>query len=120
MSRDWKKWAEEKVIQKWFRRDNLIVLVLAGILLEYRHRRFKGEICLLYLGGYGIIRFFVEGIRTDRLKLAGTDIAVSQLLGIVLFLTAVAADITVRFLIRRKKKTGISGSGKAAADIEKP
>jgi stage III sporulation protein AG len=33
MSRDWKKWVEEKGIQKWFRRDNLIVLVLAGILL---------------------------------------------------------------------------------------
>ena len=30
---DWKKWAEEKGIQKWFRKDNLIVLVLAGILL---------------------------------------------------------------------------------------
>lgn len=80
----------------------LNLLLLAVILLYYRHRRFRGEICLLYLGGYGIIRFFVEGIRTDRLKLAGTDIAVSQLLGIVLFLAAVAADITIRILIRHR------------------
>ena len=33
MSMDWKKWAAEKGIKNWFRKDNLIVLVLAGILL---------------------------------------------------------------------------------------
>ncbi len=33
MGRDWKKWAEEKGIHKWFRRDNFIILVLSGILL---------------------------------------------------------------------------------------
>ncbi len=80
----------------------LNLLLLTVILLYYRHKRFQGEICLLYLGGYGIIRFFVEGIRTDQLKLAGTNIAVSQLLGMVLFLAALAADIGIRVLIRRK------------------
>lgn len=74
----------------------------------------------MYLGGYGIIRFFVEGIRTDRLKLAGTDIAVSQLLGIVLFLSAVAADIVIRSLIRHKKATAAPGDDRAATEIEKP
>ena len=33
MGRDWKKWAEEKGLQKWFRRDNFLILVLTGILL---------------------------------------------------------------------------------------
>lgn len=33
MGRDWKKWAADKGLKKWFQRDNLIVLVLAGILL---------------------------------------------------------------------------------------
>ncbi len=33
MGRDWKQWAEKKGIQKWFRKDNLIILVLTGILL---------------------------------------------------------------------------------------
>lgn len=91
----------------------LNLLLLTVILLYYRHRRFRGEICLLYLGGYGIIRFFVEGIRTDRLKLAGTDIAVSQLLGIVLFLTTLAADIGIRILIRRK-------TPRESSETEKP
>ena len=33
MGRDWKKWAADKGIQKWFRKDNFIVLILMGILL---------------------------------------------------------------------------------------
>lgn len=31
--RDWRKWAAEKGLEKWFRKDNLIILVLTGILL---------------------------------------------------------------------------------------
>ncbi len=30
---DWKRWAREKGLQKWFKRDNFIILVLAGVLL---------------------------------------------------------------------------------------
>ncbi|HBA49389.1 MAG TPA: stage III sporulation protein AG [Lachnospiraceae bacterium] len=33
MGRNWKQWASDKGVQKWFRRDNFIVLVLTGILL---------------------------------------------------------------------------------------
>lgn len=33
MSRDWKQWAADKGLQKWFRRDNFVILVLTGILL---------------------------------------------------------------------------------------
>lgn len=80
---------------------NLLLMVV--ILLYLRHRKFRGEICLMYLGGYGIIRFFVEGIRTDRLKIAGTDIAVSQMLGIFLFVAALIVDIGTRIYLSRRK-----------------
>ncbi len=33
MGRDWKKWAADKGMQKWFRKDNFVILVLTGILL---------------------------------------------------------------------------------------
>ncbi|MBO5282242.1 MAG: prolipoprotein diacylglyceryl transferase [Lachnospiraceae bacterium] len=82
---------------------NLLLLIL--VLLYLRHKKFQGEICLMYLGGYGIIRFFVEGIRTDQLKLPGTGIAVSQMLGILLFIAAVAVDAGVRIWLRRKGST---------------
>lgn len=84
----------------FFYESALNLLLLAAILLYYRHKCFQGEICLMYLGGYGIIRFFVEGIRTDQLKLAGTSIAVSQVLGIVLFGLAVVADVGIRIHLR--------------------
>lgn len=47
-SLSWKKWVEEKNFQKWFRRDNFIILVLAGILLiiialPVKSDRGKGE-----------------------------------------------------------------------------
>lgn len=89
----------------FFYESALNLLLMVVILLYLRHRKFRGEICLMYLGGYGIIRFFVEGIRTDRLKFAGTDIAVSQMLGISLFVAALIVDIGTRiFLSHRKEK----------------
>lgn len=80
---------------------NLVLLVF--MIWWHRRKKFNGEICLLYLGGYGIIRFFVEGIRTDQLKIPGTDIAVSQMLGIGLFLVALVAEIIVRYRIKKGK-----------------
>lgn len=43
------------------------LLVLVGLLCFRKHKRFDGELCLLYLGGYGLGRFIIEGIRTDTL-----------------------------------------------------
>jgi len=79
---------------------NLCLLIFMYV--YFKHRKFYGEICLLYLGGYGIIRFFVEGIRTDQLKIGNTGIAVSQMLGISLFVFAVAADIIIRIYNAKK------------------
>lgn len=87
----------------FFYESALNLLLMVVILLYLRHRKFRGEICLMYLGGYGIIRFFVEGIRTDRLKFAGTDIAVSQMLGISLFVAALIVDIGTRIFLSRRK-----------------
>ncbi len=80
---------------------NLLLLIL--MYLYMKHRKFDGEMCLLYLGGYGIIRYFVEGIRTDQLKIGNTGIAVSQMLGISLFILAVATDVCVRVYLKKKK-----------------
>lgn len=79
-------------------------LFILGLLLVYRrHKRFDGELCLLYLGGYGLGRFFIEGIRTDTLLIPGTALPVSQVLAMVMFVFAVAADIAVRVRLTRKR-----------------
>ena len=54
---------------------------------------------LLYLLGYGIGRFWIEGIRTDQLLIPGTSLAVSQAMAVV---TAAAALVLI--LHRRRKK----------------
>lgn len=80
---------------------NLILLIF--MFWYQKRKKFHGEICLLYLGGYGIIRFFIEGIRTDQLKFAGTNIAVSQVLGLVLFVVSVVLEIVIRMNLKKKK-----------------
>ena len=77
---------------------NLVLLCL--MLVYHKHKKFKGEIWLLYLGGYGLGRFWIEGIRTDQLYLTGTTIPVSQLIAIICVVVAVVADITVRIRMR--------------------
>ena len=79
---------------------NLAVMFL---MLAYRkHKKFDGELCLFYLGGYGLGRFIIEGIRTDTLFLPGTTIPVSQVLALLMLSLAVCMDVAVR--IRLKKK----------------
>lgn len=83
---------------------NLCLLVL--IIIFEKKKAFDGEVILWYMGGYGIGRFIIEGIRTDRLLIGGTNLAVSQLLGISLFIVAVLIDVVVR-LEKQKRKTDI-------------
>ncbi len=78
------------------------LLIFALLLLYRKHKKFDGELCLLYLGGYGVGRFFIEGIRTDTLFIPGTTIPVSQVLALVMVVFAVAADIMVRMRLRKK------------------
>jgi len=80
------------------------LFILALMLLYKGKKKFHGEICLFYLGGYGIGRFFIEGLRTDQLLIPGTGLAVSQLLGMALFIFSVITDVIVRKKLRFKKE----------------
>ena len=57
---------------------NLLLLIV--ILLWTKKRKFSGQLFLMYLFGYGLGRFWIEGIRVDQLMLFGTGRPVSQLL----------------------------------------
>ena len=85
---------------------NLVILIL--MLLYRKKKKFQGEMCLFYLGGYGILRFFVEGLRTDQLHIPHTNLAVSQLLGFALFVFSVAVDIIIRMNLKKKKPETVS------------
>lgn len=56
------------------------LMVLLLLLLYRRHKKFDGEVFLLYLFGYGLGRVWIEGLRTDQLLIPGTAVPVSQVL----------------------------------------
>jgi len=75
---------------------------LAGFLILHfymKHRKFDGEMFLMYVVWYGMGRFFIEGLRTDSLYIG--SIRVSQALALVSAVIALVLIIVMR--IRGKK-----------------
>ncbi|MDF2611637.1 MAG: prolipoprotein diacylglyceryl transferase, partial [Lachnospiraceae bacterium] len=79
---------------------NLCVLTL--LIVYSKHKKFNGEVFLLYLVGYGLGRVWIEGLRTDQLFLWGTPFAVSQLLSAVLVIVATGIIVYKRMGIGKK------------------
>ncbi len=76
--------------------------VLAMLLLYQKHKKFTGEIFLFYLGGYGLGRVWIEHIRTDRLLIPGTALAVSEVLALCCVIASVGIDLAVRRHLKKK------------------
>ncbi len=74
--------------------------VLFFLLWWRKHKKFEGEIFLMYLLGYGIGRFWIEGLRTDQLLIPWVGLPVSQVLAAVL----VVVSAVIIFIVKRKKK----------------
>ncbi len=95
--------------------ESVCNLALFGLLMLFRKKRsFNGEMCLWYFAGYGVIRFIIEGIRTDQLYITGTQIPVSQVVAIVLITVAVVGEVVCRILISKDKLPEILKVGNAA------
>ncbi|MBQ7355186.1 MAG: prolipoprotein diacylglyceryl transferase [Clostridia bacterium] len=78
---------------------NIIGVVV--LTLYSKKKKFDGEIFLLYLGWYGLGRFFIEGLRTDSLYMGG--LRVSQWLALVCFVASIT--LLVIFYFFRKLRT---------------
>ncbi len=84
---------------------NLGVLIV--LWLKRNHKKFNGQIFWMYMLGYGIGRFWIEGVRTDQLYLWNTHIPVSQLIAGVL---AAGSVIAMLIMQRLEQKTGKNGA----------
>lgn len=80
---------------------NVIGFIL--IFIFYKHRKYGGQIFLMYCSWYGFGRMFIEGLRTDSLYIGATSIRVSQLLGFMLFVIGTA--LLIYFGIKNKGVT---------------
>lgn len=76
--------------------------VLVIMILYTKHKRFDGEIFLIYLLGYGAGRFWIEGLRTDQLLLPGIGLPVSQVLAAVLVVGSLITIIAMRLKVKKK------------------
>ncbi len=69
------------------------------LFLYSKHRKFDGELFLMYTAWYGLGRGVIEGLRTDSLLLG--SIRISQLLAFILVIAAVIIWLVVRSKIKR-------------------
>ena len=90
--------------------SSLNLCLLVFLLILRKHKKFNGQIASLYMFGYGIIRFFVESLRTDQLQIGSTGIAVSQAVSAVLII------IGIIFYIKLKKESLNSMKGDSKID----
>jgi phosphatidylglycerol:prolipoprotein diacylglycerol transferase len=76
--------------------ESLWNLLVFGILLLmlYRFKRFDGQVLFSYMILYSIGRFFIEGMRTDSLLIAGT-LRVAQLVSLSLIVLGIVLMIIV-------------------------
>ena len=71
--------------------------VLLILLALYRkHKKYEGELFLLYIFGYGLGRVWIEGLRTDQLLIPGIGLPVSQAIAGCVVVFAGAALIYLR------------------------
>ena len=81
---------------------NVIGFILANVL--YKHKRFHGQIALFYFTWYGFGRMFIEGFRTDSLYVPGTNVRISQLVGLLCFIGCGAALLVLTILTRKRER----------------
>ncbi len=64
--------------------------LIGFIILHFccKHRKFKGQIFLIYVAWYGFGRSIIEGLRTDSLYIPNTPIRVSQFLACISWIVA--------------------------------
>ena len=80
------------------------------MLLCLKKKRFDGEMALLYFGGYGLGRAWIEAIRTDQLYISGTTIPVSMVVGIAMALGSLLLWLIGSAAYKNRKKTAETGT----------
>lgn len=81
---------------------NLVLLVI--IFACRRHKKFQGQLVIMYCIGYGTGRFWIESLRSDQLELFG--IPVSMLVSALLVVGALIAG----FILYSREKQNIAAA----------
>lgn len=76
--------------------------IIGFVILHFyaKRRKFDGEVFLMYIGWYGLGRYFIEALRTDSLYIG--QIKVSQLLAALCVIASVVLIIVLRGVFKRR------------------
>lgn len=80
--------------------------------LMYKRKKFDGQIALMYFAWYGFGRMFIEGLRTDSLYIPGTQLRISQCLGLFCLLGS-AVLLTVFLIKAYRQKPALAAAAEA-------
>lgn len=83
---------------------NLCLLIF--IIIYRKHKKFDGELGLLYLWGYGLGRVWIEGLRSDSLIIPGLNMKVSQLIAA---LCVLGASVVIVWMRLKSSKSAVEG-----------
>jgi phosphatidylglycerol:prolipoprotein diacylglycerol transferase len=75
------------------------ILGFVLLALYHKHRKYDGQMLLMYMTWYGLERVVVEGLRTDSLMIG--SLRASQALSAVLVVTSVIIQIVMYFKVKR-------------------
>lgn len=80
------------------------LLLLISLLIYRKYKKGNGEIFFLYIAGYGLGRFWIEGLRTDQLVVPVINIAASQIVAVVSIVAGIIGVIWCRKSSKSKFK----------------
>lgn len=90
---------EQPVHPCFFYESVWCLLGFAVLAVFAKHRKYDGQLLLMYMAWYGAERAVVEGLRTDSLMIG--SIRVSQAVSIIIFAASVILQIIIGFRVKR-------------------
>ena len=87
---------------------NIGVLIIIYILRK--HKKFDGQLMAMYFIGYGLGRFWIEGMSTDSLMIGSTNIPVSQVLSFILVIVFIIYTIININTTKKNKDSLLEGA----------
>lgn len=96
----------EQPVHPCFLYESLWCLLGFAIFALYsKHRKYDGQILLMYMAWYGAERAVVEGLRTDSLMIG--NVRISQVVSVIILVSSIILQIIIGFKVKRDPESHI-------------
>lgn len=96
----------EQPVHPCFLYESLWCLLGFAIFALYsKHRKYDGQLLLMYMAWYGAERAVVEGLRTDSLMVG--NVRISQLVSVIIFVSSVILQIIIGLKVKRDPESHV-------------